>query len=421
LNEAEGRGPILTFRLPDVSGADAEGFVVHWLKREGEAVRAGEDLLEVQFEKVAVAVPAPAGGTLRRIHVPAGEPVRAGAPLCDIEGILGAAGDAGAGPVGDKGGTGLPVPQPSAAEAGILRPADPAAAPAPSAMSRPVASPAARRLARELGVDIGGVRGTGPAGRITEADVRLAAAGPREAQADQPARPSPLAGVAGHWEPLAPEQRVLARRLAQGLREAIPYTVCRRVDATALVERRQTLRSRGSGVNLTDLLHRAVVLALADFPSLQAVWQGDALFVPEETNLAFAVAQGPSLFAPVIFRADRLDLEGLARERRRLTSAVERHALTDAELAGGTFTVSNLGPYDIDAFTPVLDPPQPAILGVGRVDGAVIWHDGRPEPRRTTVLALTLDHRVANGATAARFLARLAELLEAPQAWVAAG
>jgi pyruvate dehydrogenase E2 component (dihydrolipoamide acetyltransferase) len=379
------------FRLGDVASPGAEGFVVHWFRAEGEPVRAGDLLLEVQFDKVAVEVTAPADGLVARIHAAAGQPVRPGDLLCEIA------------PSAAEGGP--PAPDPPSPAAG-------AAAPPRGDREGSTASPAARRLARELGVDLRAVRGTGPGGRVTEADVRRVAAA-----RNAPVRPGPLPGVPGRWEAVPPAQRVVAARMSESAQHAPQVTLQRRADVTRLLAVRETWRARGSAVSLTDLLHRAAVLAVLEHPRLQAVWQEDALFVPSEVHLGFAVDRDDGLVVPVIRRADRLDLAGLARERRRLAEAARRGALSPEDLQGATFTVTNLGLLGVEFFTPLLNPPQAAVLGVGRIAAEPRAPGDATALRRVIALSLTFDHRVVNGAPAARFLARLAELLEEPDGW----
>jgi len=363
------------FRLPDgIAEVGAEGIVVTWFKGEGQAVRAGELLLEVQFEKVSSEVHAPADGVLQRIRIPQGGSVRPGDVLCELA----------------------------------------AGATAPVAREV-VASPAARRLARELGVDLTGLAGSGPEARITEADVRAAATAAAPASAASPtAAPAP----AGRREPLSPAQRTVAERMARSLQSTAQLTLGREADVTALLAARERLKAAGSAATLTDLIHRAVVLALAEHPRLQAQWEDGGLFHPDGVNLGFAVARGDDLLAPVIHAAQGLGLEALAQERRRLSEAAAAGQLTPRELEGGTFTVTSLGPQGIDFFTPVLNPPQAAILGVGRVVRRPGLQGEAVVPRAYLTLSLTFDHRVVNGDPAARFLAAVASRLEAPDAWL---
>ncbi|MDB4897578.1 MAG: catalytic protein of component of various dehydrogenase complexe [Firmicutes bacterium] len=365
------------FRLPPaVAEPDAEGFIVNWFKAEGQAVRAGELLLEVQFDKVSTEVYADADGVVQAILVPQGEMVKVGVPLC----LIGDAGDAG------PAGTGT-------------APAAPKETPAPPEQpTREVrATPAARRIARELGVDIAGVRGSGPEGRITEDDVRGAAA-------------------SGRRMPLSPAQKATGARMLASLRETAQLTLGREVDVTALTALREALKQSGSPVSLSDLLHRAVVLALQELPRMQGVLDNDAVVLPEGINLGFAVARGDDLLVPVIRQADQLDLAALAAERQRLTAAVR--AGRPVDYVGATFTVTNLGVQGVDFFTPVLNPPQPAILGVGRVLERAAFVRGEVRPVKVITLSLTVDHRLINGAPAAAFLGRIADRLSSPTGWV---
>lgn len=349
----------LEFCLPAVAEAEAEGFVVNWFKNEGQPVRAGDLLLEVQFEKVNTEVTAPQDGVITKILIPQGMPVRVGQPLC----LIAVA---------------------SEVEAAVT-----------SAPREVLATPSAKRLARELGVDLSAVPGTGPGGRIGEDDVKRHAA-------------------SGRREPLSPAQRITGERMLQSLRETAQFTLGREVEATALVGLREALKQAGSPVSLTDLLHRAVVLALVEHPRLQAQLEGDDLVYPDAVHLSFAVPRGNDLLTPVIRDASARSLQELARERIRLTEAVQAGQVTVLDLQGATFTVSNLGALGIDFFTPVLNPPQPAILGVGRT----VERGGGSA--QVMMLSLTVDHRVINGATGAAFLATLARLLEEPKGWAAA-
>lgn len=370
-------------RLPALDEAKSEGMVVTWFKAPGERVRKGEVLLEVQVEKVACAVECPVDGTLTRILAEPGATVAVGQVLALIT------------------------------EAGEAAPEDAPRAPA---------SPAARRLARELAVNLAAVTGSGPEGRITEADIRLAAESAAGGGAPAPA-PSPLPGVKGSWAPLGPEQRTVATRMLSSLQGSAQLTLGREVDVTDLLAVRETDRQQGRPQTLTDLLHRAVVLALADHPRLQAIWAADRLFIPEEVNLGFAVdREEAGLLVPVIPGALRMNLAELAAARELLTEAALAGRLTAEQQRGGTFTVTNLGPAGVDFFTPILNPPQTAILGAGRTVRRPGWDAaGQVAPRQYLTLSLTVDHRVVNGAPAAAFLARLAELLEQPEPWAVPG
>jgi pyruvate dehydrogenase E2 component (dihydrolipoamide acetyltransferase) len=388
----------IEFCLPAVAEPDAEGFVVNWFKDEGQPVKKGELLLEVQFEKVTTAIEAPQDGVLTKILTPQGEPVRVGQPLCLIA-------DAAA----DSGAVAGPAPG-AAAPAGVASP--------PASADAPRATPAARRLARELGVDIAQVKGSGPAGRISEEDVRRFAAAPKATAA-----PAPLS-IAGGREPLSPAQRVVGERMLASLRESAQFTLGREVEVTALVALRARLKKAASPITLGDLLHRAVVIALGRHPHMQAQLEGgepQRLRLPDGVDLGFAVARDRELLVPVIRGAHALDLAGLAAERARLTEAVRSGTASALELQGGTFTVTSLGGYGIDFFTPILNPPQPAILGVGRTVERLVMRNRTIEPAHFLTLSLTVDHRVINGADGAAFLATLADLVAAPEGWALGG
>lgn len=385
------------FRLQsDIVEEDAEGFVVNWFKEEGQPVRAGELLLEVQFDKVSMEVDAPIDGIILKILVRQGEVVKPGQPLCLIQ----EEGEAGEDAHASKEASGETAAAEKSGSTSATGPAE-----TPNRELR--ATPAARRLARELGVRLEDVRGTGPGGRITEADVR--------AFADTSAQ-KVSTGV--RRERLSPAQRVISQRMLESLRNTAQYTLSREVEVTSLIALREELKRSGSPVTLSDLIHRAVIIALTEHPKLQAVLEGDELLLPDGVHLGFAVAHGEDLLVPVIREAHGLTLEELATERRRLTSAVKEGKIKGEELSGATFTVSNLGPYGVDYFTPVLNPPQSGILGVGRVTERVVLEQGKTQSALFLTLSLTVDHRVINGAPAAAFLSRIAELLSSPEGWV---
>jgi pyruvate dehydrogenase E2 component (dihydrolipoamide acetyltransferase) len=389
------------FRLPeDIAEKDTEGFVVNWFKEEGQTVRSGELLLEVQFDKVSMEIDAPVEGVLQRILTPQGEVVKPGQPLCliqeesevgkDANGAQSTTEEATAGetPLSVKStstNTGTAKAQP-----GEIR-----------------ATPAARRLARELGVRLEEVRGSGPGGRITEADVRAFASISSQTTS---------AGV--RRERLSPAQRVTGQRMLESLRNTAQFTLGREVEVTSLVALREKLKRSGSPVTLSDLIHRAVIIALTEHPRLQAVLEGDELILPDGVHLGFAVARGDDLLVPVIREAHRLNLKELAAKRHKLTAAVLEGRIQGEDLNGATFTVSNLGLYGVDFFTPVLNPPQSGILGVGRVTQRAVLERGEIRSASFLTLSLTVDHRVINGAPAAAFLAKLAELLSSPESWV---
>lgn len=410
------------FVMPPEVARDGEGFVVNWFKDAGQSLRAGELLLEVQFEKTAIELDAPVDGVLGEIATARGETVKAGQLLCRIiESGTQPAAALGEGDPTESSST-RPASDAEAERAVITA----AAGSRPAAPTRPQprpgatavrATPAARRVAREHDVDLGLVTGTGPGGRISEEDVRTYLAGNEtDSAVSTPTIPSPPAG----WQQqrLTPAQRTTGRLMLTSLQQTAQYTLTRHVDVTAVGQWRTEEGIGGEQTSWTDLFHRAVIAALSDMPIMQAQLKDDELWFPDGVDLSFAVARDDDLFAPVIRQAHRLNLVGLRRERERLTEAARTGRLAPDELQGGTFTVTNLGPMGIDHFTPVLNPPQPAILGLGRIVRRPVFRDESVQAALETTLSLTLDHRTINGATGARFLERLAELLEQPGAWL---
>lgn len=361
--------------MPTLSDEVEEGMLVTWFVVPGAPVRADQLIAEVQVEKASAEVHAPADGHLTEILVQPGEVVRQGAPIAVLE--VGAA-------------------------------AVPESAPSPpSRASPPPVSPSARRLARELELDLSNVAGSGPGGRIVEADVRTAA----ERGAGEAAVPRPAANV----EPLSPMRRTVATRLTAGLREAAQFTLTAEADATALAAEVARLSGEwGRRAAYTETIVRACALALRDHPWVGSRWSEDGLVPPESIDIGVAVSVEGGLIVPVIRNADAKDLEGLSREIAGLAERARSGQITTPETRGATFSVTNLGAHRIDAFTPLLDLPQAAILGVGRARPRPAVMGGQVVPRTLMVLSLTVDHRVIDGDPAAAFLDRVIALLEDP-------
>lgn len=366
--------------MPTLSEDAEEGVVVTWFVVPGAVVREGDRVAEVQVEKVSAEVYAPVDGRVAEILAAQGEVVRQGAPIGVIE-----AGAAAQVPAGDVApGTG--------------------GAP-PASGTPPPASPSARRLAREFGVDIATVVGSGPGGRIVEADVRAAAPGPRPAGPEGP--PPPI--------PLTPMRRTIAQRLTTGLATAAQLTLTAEVDATALAGEIDRLTAEwGRRVTFTEAIVRACALAIPDHTRIASRWSDDGLVPPRSVDIGVAVAVEGGLVAPVVRAADRKGLDRLGPEIADLAERARAGRLEAADMEGAVFSVTSLGGYRIDAFTPLLDPPQTGILGVGRARLRPAVVGGEVVPRRLMVLSLTFDHRVLDGAPAAAFLQEVAEILEDP-------
>jgi pyruvate dehydrogenase E2 component (dihydrolipoamide acetyltransferase) len=344
-----------------------EGVLVTWFVESGAAVDEGALVASVQVEKVEEEVYAPVGGQVLELVVGQGDVVQQGAVIARI----GAADE-----------------QAAAGRPAVVSRAD-AAPPQPApAATVALASPAARRVARELGVDLAAVQGTGPGGRIVEDDVRRASEGPS----------------AG--EPLPGTRRLLADRVRNWLAATAQFTLTSEVDVTELAQRQP---------QWTAAVVRACVLALSRHPRLASRWHGDRLVPPETFDIGVAVSLEDGLVVPVIHRADEKDLPTLASDVAALAERASAGTLTIDDVSGAVFTVTNLGGHPIDAFTPLVYQPQTAILGVGRARARPAVVDDRIEPRTTLVLSLTVDHQVTDGAPAAAFLADIADLLAHPE------
>ncbi len=424
--------------MPKFEMAQESGKVLRWLKREGEAVTKGEAILEVETDKVAMEVEAPASGTLVGIRVGPGEVVPIGQPIAYI--LL-------PGEAWSEAPAALPAPAapppsgvprvtplaerlaqahgvdlsevPGTGPGGRVTKADveaylaqQKAEEAPEGKVKAV--PAARRLARELGVDLRTVEGTGPGGRIQSADVQRAAEAMR-APGEVPARWAIRRRV-----PLTGMRRAIAERMTRSVREAPQFTVSVDVDmgrALAVVEELSAWAEREEGVRvtLTALLIRACAWALRRHPALNATLEGEEILEWEAVNIGVAVAVPEGLVVPVVHGADRLGLLAIARALEEKIGRAREGRLRSEDLQGGTFTLSNLGMYGVDRFTAILNPPQAAILAVGRVAKRPVVGEGdRVEVRPMAALTLTADHRVVDGAQAARFLDDLRAALERP-------
>src|SRR5580698_415874 len=367
-----------------------DGTVLEWLKQVGEKVSKGECIAEVEAAKTTLEIEAPRDGVLARIVTPAGTLV----PVREVMAVIALPGEGGVANPGQ-------VPEADAAGAAMADPAVGAGPAAPAAGAVQVV-PAARRLAREHGIDLAGVTGSGPGGRITEADVRACV----EVRDDT----VPLTGTRG----------LIARRMVASLQGSAQFTLVRSADVTDLVDRHDRGNLPG-GATYTDVLARAVVLSLAEHPALNAHIVGDEIRIARRVHLGIGIDTG------VLRDADADGLAELSARRLALTERVRAGHADPAELQCSTFTITNLGHAGIDAFTPIINPPEVAILGTGRITDELVpdfggqggaGGPGGPVPggpgvawRKSITLSLTVDHRAVDGAPAARFLATLASYL----------
>ena len=384
--------------MPRLSDSMEEGTVVRWLVAVGGSVERGQAVVEIDTDKATMEYEAEVAGTLLSTVVSEGED----APIGAVIAWIGEPGEEV--PAGD----GAPPVQ----AAGSAPAAAPAAAAEPPAREgdRVNASPVARRLARELGVDLATVAGTGRGGMISREDVEAAAAGGGAAR-------EPTAKGEMRLEELSRLQQTIARRMVEG--SAAPdFAVEIDVDMTRCVALRAELgQGPGPAPTFNDLVVKAVAIALRDFPRMNGSYTERGLELYGRINVGVAVAIEDGLIVPTIFDADGKPLSQIATEARELAAKVREHTVTPAELEGGTFTISNLGMLGVRRFFPILNPPQAAILGVGEVARqAVVDEDGGISTPHVMSLCLVCDHRIVYGADAARFLARVRELLEQPDA-----
>jgi pyruvate dehydrogenase E2 component (dihydrolipoamide acetyltransferase) len=379
-----------------------EGTLTEWLRPPGSRVASGEPILEVTTEKATYQVEAPADGVLHAV-------AEIGAVIAD-QGLIGYILAPGEAPPAAEAPVGHTAPGTASATASAppRSPAEPGSAVA--AGSGPPgevrASPVARRLAREQGIDIATIVGTGPGGRIVEVDVITAAS---RAVAAPAASPATSARRVRERIPLVGMRKTIAERLRGSLSTTAPVTLTREVDAEAFVGARERLKPRFSaGLPYDALFVKLVAAALGERPELNAVIENDAILLLGEIHVGVAVAVPGGLVVPVVRNADQRSLGEVAADVLSQSARAKAGQLKAEDMFGGTFTITNLGGYGVDAFSPIINPPQAAILGIGRILPRAVVRDGQLVGRRTCVLSLTFDHRVADGAPAAQLLDAIA-------------
>jgi len=414
-----------------------EGRLVEWKKQEGETVAVGDVLAEVETDKAVMELVARVGGVLLRQTVAAGQTVPVSSPVALIgqpgETVPAAAGNgagAGAGAAAAKG-----AQQASQKPAPPAQPPSAAPAPAPPASGRIKASPLARKIAQEQGLDLRAVQGSGPEGRIVLRDLetarpaRPAAAPPAPATARAPAPlrpvppapiPAPAPGEPFADVPLSQMRKSIARRLVQSIGPVPTFYLTTEVDMERVWEAREAMLAAASEVKVSfnDIIIKAVATALRQHPACNAWWQEDRIRYWSEVHIGMAVAIEDGLITPVVRHADRKTLREIGAEARDLVAKARDRRLTAEEYTGATFSISNLGMLDIDEFTAVINPPEAGILAVGRIASRPVEHGGAVALRRRMRLTMSCDHRVIDGATGARFLQTLKGMLENPLAMV---
>jgi pyruvate dehydrogenase E2 component (dihydrolipoamide acetyltransferase) len=388
-------------KVPTLGMDMEEATIVRWLVEEGAAVKKGDPVLEIDTDKTSFEIEAPADGAIQALRGEQGDTLPVGATLAYVTAP----------------GEEIPEPeeeapaeeaQASGDAAGARRrgTSEDQAVPDSEDGRRVRASPAARRAAAEMGVPIESVSGSGPYGRVYLSDVlEMETEAPTEG-----AEPAPIA--AARREPLSRIRRLGAERTAKSFSEVPHFYLTREMEADRLVELLERLKSRmDPAPSVTELLVLAVSRTLRDHPRLNGRYAGGELEVHDNVNVRVAVATDEGLVVPVIAKADALSLRELVPKVKDLVRRAREHELSPEELSGGTFTISNLGMMGIDSFDAIINTPEAAILAVGRVRTVPEWRDGGWVPRRVISATLSVDHRVADGADGARFLADLQSVL----------
>ncbi len=417
--------------MPRLSDSMEEGTILRWLVAEGDEVTPGQPLVEVETDKATVVHEALDAGVILAITAAEGASVAVGAAIA----VVGAAGEDPPPPAPATAALTPPATAPATAPAGVSAgtgtsaPAAPTTAAPTTHNGRPKASPLARRIAAEAGLSLSGLTGSGPQGRVIRADVEraLAGAGSEGAAAAQPAElgaaaASPPAELGAKGETLVIDlsrtQETVARRMAAS-RATVPDIELRiEVDMGEAVALREQLRELTDPLpTINDLVVKACALALREFPRVNGAYHDGRFELFSRINVGIAVAAEDALVVPTVTDADAKSLGEIAQATRQLAARVRDGQISPAELAGGTFTVSNLGMYGVDSFSAVINQPQAAILTVGALRcRPVVDPEGAIVARPTVILTLACDHRILYGADGARFLARVRALLERPLA-----
>jgi len=408
------------FRFPDIGEGITEGEIVRWLVEEGVEVKEDETLAEVETDKAVVEIPSPFTGKVLKLHHREKDIVKVGEVMVSI-------GEAGEEPSAEE----LPVPAPEGA--GVAPPPD---GTAPSVVGeiradgreiREIrATPGIRRLARKLGIDLASIRGSGPEGRIIETDVRAAG------EASRPAAPEPAVKVKSKFDfygtleriPVRGVRRTTARKMSESVASAAHVTHFDEADVSALEKLRKRLatESRGRGIKLTALpfVVRALISALERQPLLNAVLDEEdrEIIVKRYYNIGIAVDVPDGLIVPVVKFADRKSVFDLAEEIAGLARAARDRKLNLADLKGGTFSITNVGMIGGESATPIINYPETAILATMRIADRVRAREGEARILKTLPLCLSFDHRIIDGAEAARFMNDLIGALEAPESLV---
>ncbi|AKQ67450.1 Dihydrolipoamide acetyltransferase component of pyruvate dehydrogenase complex [Myxococcus hansupus] len=406
----------IAIQMPNLSPTMTEGKIVKWLKKQGDKVSSGEAVAEVETDKSNLEIEAYDDGTLAEIVVGENEMAKVGAPIAYLTGK-----GAKAAPSAPAQAPAAPkpaAPAPSAPKAAAAPQPAPASKPAPSGGRRLRASPVAKKIAKEKGLDLTQVSGSGPSGRVVKRDIEealsrgpVAAPAAKKAPAAQPTtgvRPEPTV------VPLTSMRKVIAQRMTE-VKPGVPhFYLTIEVDMEAAVKVREEAKAMDLKVSVNDLIVKAVAMAVRRYPKINVSLQGDKVVQFHSVDVGIAVALEEGLITPILKDADQKGLQAIATGVRELAERARKRALKPDEYTGGSITVSNLGMYGIDQFVAVINPPQASILAVGAVAEKAVVRDGQLAVRKMMTATLSCDHRVIDGAIGAEFLRELRGLLEHP-------
>jgi pyruvate dehydrogenase E2 component (dihydrolipoamide acetyltransferase) len=395
-------------RLPDIGEGVAEGEILKWMAKEGDTIKEDQPILEVMTDKVNVQIPAPRSGRVEKILVKEGDIAKVGQTIMVID--------------DGSGGGGAPGSAPSAPAPAVATPAPASQPQAPTQGVGVLATPATRKLAREMGVDIATVKGSGPQGRITDDDIRRSASGARPGaatvtvQAPKPARPG--GGPMEEVVPLRGVRKTISERMLKSLQTTAQVTHVDEVDMTELVLLREAFKGSAEkrGVRLTYMpfIIKALIPALKEFPYVNSSLdeQNGNIVLKKYYNIGIATDTEQGLVVPVVKDADMKDIFELAGEIEKLADRARKAQLTLDEVRGSTFTITNVGAIGGLFATPIVNVPEVAILGLHKIAKRPVVRDGKVEIRDTTYFSVSFDHRVIDGAYAARFTSRVIENIQ---------
>lgn len=390
--------------MPALGVAQEKGTLLNWLKAEGQAVTKGEPLMEIETDKATVEIEAPASGILTNVTASAGDEIPVGNKIAVI---------LAPGEVASRAAAPYPLPLGEGTGKGRLATSAPTPQVEPAAQGRHVgerilASPAAKRIAKEKGIDVATLKGAGPNGAILAEDVLRSAHGRSAAPAGRPQIKETVK--------LTAMRRIVSERMTKSKQTAPHFYLSIDADMNEVTRQRNALKAKGEQEipSVNDFTLYATARALREVPSLNAAFTNEGVQFYSDVNIGVAVALEEGLVVPVIRNADRLSLQELGKQSRDLAEKAQKKKLLPSDYEGGTFTISNLGMFGVDSFIAIINPPQCAILAVGRVAPRVVPHGEGIAVRPLMTMTLSADHRIIDGAIAARFLQEVTRLLEKP-------